>query len=32
MPALVRKVENDPNFEYEVIYGARRHWAISWLR
>ncbi len=32
LPALARKLDNDPDFEYEVIYGARRHWAISWLR
>lgn len=31
-PAIVRKVKDDPNFDYEVICGARRHWAISWLR
>ncbi|WP_234730196.1 ParB/RepB/Spo0J family partition protein [Acidocella facilis] len=32
MPALVRKLRNDPDHDYEVIYGTRRHWAISWLR
>lgn len=31
-PAVVRKVKDDPSFDYEVICGARRHWAISWLR
>lgn len=30
-PAIVRKID-DPTFEYEVICGARRHWAISFLR
>jgi len=32
VPAIVRRVENDPAFDYEVIAGTRRHWAISWLR
>ncbi|MCU7878927.1 MAG: ParB/RepB/Spo0J family partition protein [Candidatus Thiodiazotropha sp. (ex Lucinoma borealis)] len=31
-PAIVRAVKNDPNYDFEVICGARRHWAISWLR
>ena len=31
-PAIVRKVEGDPDYDYEVICGARRHFAISWLR
>ncbi|MFT4089576.1 MAG: ParB/RepB/Spo0J family partition protein [Asticcacaulis sp.] len=30
--AIVRRVTNDPTYEYEVIAGSRRHWAISWLR
>ncbi|MGC4030121.1 MAG: ParB/RepB/Spo0J family partition protein [Tepidisphaeraceae bacterium] len=32
VPAIVRRVQNDPKFDYEVIAGSRRHWAISWLR
>ena len=32
VPAIVRRIEGDPNHEYEVIAGTRRHWAISWLR
>lgn len=32
MPAIVRRVRNDTDFDFEVICGARRHWAISWLR
>jgi len=32
MPAIVRRVTGDPNFDFEVICGARRHWSISWLR
>ena len=32
VPAIVRRVDGDPNFDYEVIAGTRRHWSISWLR
>lgn len=32
VPAIVRRVEGDPVFDYEVIAGTRRHWSISWLR
>ncbi|MET3725939.1 ParB/RepB/Spo0J family partition protein [Sphingomonas trueperi] len=32
MPAIVRRLSNDPDFDFEVICGARRHWTISWLR
>jgi len=32
MPAIVRRVQGDPDFDFEVICGARRHWSISWLR
>lgn len=31
-PAIVRRVEDDPAFDYEVICGARRHWSVSYLR
>lgn len=31
-PAIVRRVKDDPNFDYEVICGARRHWVVSYLR
>lgn len=30
-PAIVRR-SADPDFEFEVICGARRHFAVSWLR
>ncbi len=30
-PAIVRRI-SEPDAEYEVICGARRHFAISWLR
>lgn len=32
MPAIVRRVTGEPDFDFEVICGARRHWSISWLR
>ena len=32
VPAIVRRVQADPNYDYEVICGARRHWAVSWMR
>ena len=31
-PAIVRPVTGDPNADYEVIAGARRHFAVSHLR
>lgn len=32
VPAIVRRIANDPAHDFEVICGARRHWSISWLR
>src|ERR1700761_1713926 len=32
VPAIVRRVKGDPDFDFEVICGARRHWTVSWLR
>jgi len=32
VPAVVRRVEGDPDHDYEVIAGTRRHWSVSWLR
>lgn len=32
IPAIVRRVKNDPDHEYELIAGRRRHWSVSWLR
>ncbi len=31
-PAIVRQIQGDPDFDFEVICGARRHWTVSWLR
>ena len=32
VPAIIRRVEEDADYDYEVVAGTRRHWAISWLR
>lgn len=32
IPAIVRRLTGDPQHDFEVICGARRHWTISWLR
>jgi ParB family chromosome partitioning protein len=31
-PAVVRRVAGDPDIDWEVIAGARRHWSVSYLR
>lgn len=31
-PAIVRRVEGDPEHSFEVICGARRHWTVCWMR
>lgn len=32
VPAIVRRLKDDPDHDYEIICGARRHWSVSWLR
>lgn len=32
VPAIVRRVSGDPDHDFEVICGARRHWTVAWLR
>lgn len=32
VPAIVRRVADDPQHDYEVVCGARRHWSVTWLR
>jgi ParB family transcriptional regulator, chromosome partitioning protein len=32
VPAIVRRIPDDPAYRFEVICGARRHWSVSWLR
>src|SRR5579875_2856751 len=31
-PAIVRPLTDSPDYDYEVICGARRHWSVSFLR
>lgn len=31
-PAIVRRLEDDKDFSFEVICGARRHWVVNYLR
>jgi ParB family chromosome partitioning protein len=32
VPAIVRRLQGDPKYSFEVICGARRHWTVSWLK
>jgi len=32
IPAIVRHIKNDPDHDYEVLAGSRRHWSVAWLR
>lgn len=32
VPAIVRRVKDNPACDFEVICGARRHWTATWLR
>lgn len=32
VPAIVRRVTDEPGIDFEVVCGARRHWSVSWLR
>lgn len=32
IPAIVRRLKDDPEFEYEIIAGVRRWWTVKWLR
>jgi len=32
IPAIVRKLKDDPDFDYEIIAGVRRWWTVKWLR
>ncbi|WP_232495818.1 ParB/RepB/Spo0J family partition protein [Novosphingobium kaempferiae] len=32
IPAIVRKLHNDPDHDYEIIAGVRRWWTVQWLR
>lgn len=32
LPAIVRRLNDDPDHEYEIIAGVRRWWTVQWLR
>ncbi|WP_454887764.1 ParB/RepB/Spo0J family partition protein [Sphingomonas oryzagri] len=32
IPAIVRRLKDDPDHEYEIIAGVRRWWTVRWLR
>lgn len=32
IPAIVRRLKNDPDHDYEIVAGVRRWWTIGWLR
>jgi ParB family chromosome partitioning protein len=31
LPAIVRRLKDNPDFDFEIIAGVRRHWTVSWL-
>jgi ParB family chromosome partitioning protein len=32
IPAIVRRLVNDPDHDFEIIAGVRRWWTVQWLR
>jgi ParB family chromosome partitioning protein len=32
IPAIVRRLKDDPEFDYEIVAGVRRWWTVKWLR
>lgn len=32
IPAIVRRLRDDPDHDYEIIAGVRRWWTVRWLR
>lgn len=32
IPAIVRRLHNDPDHDFEIIAGVRRWWTVNWLR
>lgn len=32
IPAIVRRLQDDPDHDYEIIAGVRRWWTVGWLR
>src|SRR3546814_11914649 len=31
-PAIVRRLQGDPDFDFEIVAGVRRWWTVRWLR
>lgn len=32
IPAIVRRLRDEPDYDYEIIAGVRRWWTVQWLR
>lgn len=32
IPAIVRRLRDDPDYDFEIIAGVRRWWTVKWLR
>lgn len=32
IPAIVRRLKDDPDYDYEIVAGVRRWWTVTWLR
>ncbi len=32
IPAIVRRLQGNPDFDFEIIAGVRRWWTVKWLR
>lgn len=32
IPAVVRRLKGDPDYDYEIVAGVRRWWTVTWLR
>ncbi|HEX7854974.1 MAG TPA: ParB/RepB/Spo0J family partition protein [Sphingobium sp.] len=32
IPAIVRRLKDDPDYDFEIVAGVRRWWTVRWLR
>ncbi|GGZ17648.1 ParB/RepB/Spo0J family partition protein [Novosphingobium colocasiae] len=32
IPAIVRRLKDDPDYDFEIVAGVRRWWTVQWLR
>lgn len=32
IPAIVRRLQGDPDYDFEIVAGVRRWWTVKWLR